>query len=129
VGLLDRQRVCRDKSTGVRAVCAGGSDPYRGAGLLSSISDSGQAGFLDSQYRAALAELQQLKPVLLSKEELQTANERFLNTFVAGEIERLDVRSLSREARCWIARKDFAAVTTRKNRIKNIWARACFQEK
>ncbi len=112
----------------------GGATTEQWETALGRISDSGQAGFFDSQYRAAQAELEQVNPVVLSKEEAQIANEQFVSTFHGGEIERLKQLAAgsgqsSRETSCWIVRKDFAAVTKLEEPYNRMWARVLAQTK
>ena len=101
--------------------------------LLGKISDGAQASFLDSQYRAAKAELQQVKPLVLSKDETAIARERFLVTFDDKDLARLqrEVRPNSGAARdrsCWMARKDLAAVKLLDEPYKRMWARTLNQQ-
>jgi hypothetical protein len=100
--------------------------------LLGKISDGAQASFLDSQYRAAKAELQQVKPLVLSKDETAMAREKFLVTFDDKELARLqrELRPNSGAARdrsCWMARKDLEAVKLLDEPYKRMWARTLNQ--
>lgn len=89
---------------------------------LGQISDGGQAAFLDSQYRAAVAELLQAKFELLSKQDAELAKMRF------GEIVSTQERVTAHGEKCLMARKAFAAVTDLEEPYNRMWARFLSQQ-
>jgi hypothetical protein len=89
---------------------------------LGQISDGGQAAFLNSQYRAAVAELQQVKFELLSKQDAGVAKKRF------GEIVSTQEQVTAHVENCLIARKAFSAVTDLEEPYNRMWARVLSQQ-
>jgi hypothetical protein len=110
------------------AIASGAASTEQFETALGRIAESSQTAFLDSQYRAAVAELQQLKPSVLTKEEKEVVSEKFLSIFSKEEMARLQMNKASqdpaaRERSCWIARKDFGAVTLLEEPYDRMWAR------
>jgi hypothetical protein len=99
---------------------------------LGQISEQGQSVFLDSQYRAAVAELQQIKPVLLSKDETEAAEIRMGSALNAQEKEQVNAPNKaagnSHADSCWKARKAYAAVTELEEPYNRMWARVVSQQ-
>jgi hypothetical protein len=92
---------------------------------LGQISEAGQAGFLDSQYRAAVAELKQIKPVLLSKQDAEAAALQVGQALSAQDVSQVQAGSAHR---CWMAKRAYAAVTELKEPYNRMWARFLNQQ-
>jgi hypothetical protein len=92
---------------------------------LGQISEAGQEGFLDSQYRAAVAELKQIKPVLLSKQDAEAAALQVGQALSARDMSQVRVGSVRR---CWMAKRAYAAVTELEEPYNRMWARFLSQQ-
>jgi hypothetical protein len=95
---------------------------------LGKISEERQAEFLDSQYRAAVAELQQAKFVPLSKEEIEAAAVRVGESMSAQEQVRASGDKGTSGRSCWMAKKAYAAVTDLEEPYNRMWARYLTQQ-
>jgi hypothetical protein len=104
------------------AIAQGKSSVEQFETALGQISDGGQAAFLDSQYRAAVAELQQAKFELLSKQDAEAAKIRF------GEMGSTQKQGTAHGENCWMARKAFAAVSDLEEPYNRMWARVLSQQ-
>jgi hypothetical protein len=93
---------------------------------LAGISEEGQAEFMDSQYRAAIAELEQSKPVLLSKAESDATTQRVGRLLIAleqGGAQDGDSGRPQGGKKCQIARRAYAAVSDLEEPYNRMWAR------
>ena len=98
---------------------------------LGQISEVGQAGFLDSQYRAAVAELQQTKPILLSSEDLKVTALR-VETALDGQDQGGAQSGVSGQSqggeKCQLAKRAYGAVANLDEPYNRMWARYLVQQ-
>jgi hypothetical protein len=107
------------------AISQGKASTEQFESALGQISEAGQTGFFDSQYRAAVAELKQTKPVLLSKTDGEAVALRVGQALSAQDRSRVQAGSAHR---CWMVRRAYAAVTELEEPYNRMWARFLSQQ-